>query len=199
MKQLYAICTLAFGLGFAGTAAAQCTVTAPNVSVNGMSITVSATGTGATQPAYVWDWGDQTSPGTMQNDAHTYTAAGTYTVCVVYADQANPFTCFDSACATVTITPSSIAESRIFKIEAGAYPSPFSTKTSIIFTTSHPSDVQIAIYDVLGKKVCDLYKDNVGAGEHSVDWNAVNVPAGLYFLHVKAGDITLNKKILKKQ
>lgn len=197
MKKLYAILTLIAGIGFAGSAKAQCSVTF-TYTANGLTINANATATGVTQAFYGWSWGDTQTTTNQQAASHTFSAAGTYTVCAIVVDAIT--SCTDSSCQVITVTgTSNVVENQPFKIEAGAYPNPFTGKTSIIFSNTHPSEVEISVYDVLGKKVADLFKDNVGAGEHTVDWSAQNIPAGLYFLQVKAGDITLNKKILKNQ
>jgi PKD repeat protein len=48
----------------------------------------------------VWDFGDNTA-GLGVNEQHTYTATGTYTVCVTNRDTLNP--CFTPTCTTVNV------------------------------------------------------------------------------------------------
>lgn len=195
MKKLYTAFTLAFGLS-AAVASAQCNVTY-TYTTNGLTINATATGTGtAMVPTYGWDWGDtQISVGQAQS--HTYSAPGTYTVCAYFFDLADTASCNATSCQQVTVTATNIVESQKFKLEAGAYPNPFDNKTSIIYSVTHPSDVTIEVYDMLGKKVASLLNDNVSAGQHTIDWSTVSIPSGVYFLQVKAGDFIINKKILK--
>jgi len=196
MKKLYAILMLAFGATM--IAQAQCTVTF-TYTLNGLTINATATGTGAQSfPAYGWDWGDSQQTINQQSASHTYAAPGTYTVCVVYIDVFDTANCQAQACSTITVTTTGLPELQAFVLDAGAAPNPFSASTAVNFSVTQPAEVEIAVYDVLGKKVCDLFKENVAAGEHTVDWHAANVPAGLYFLQVKSGGVTLNKKVMKQ-
>src|ERR1041385_1738949 len=95
MKKLYSIIAISL---FSIAASAQCTITSgPTVTPNGLMISVTGTGTGASVPQYAYDWGDATSPGTSQTSTHTYASAGTYTLCMYYVDIANS-SCIDTSC-----------------------------------------------------------------------------------------------------
>ena len=48
------------------------------------------------------------------------------------------------------------------------YPNPFRETTSIPFKLTHASNVLIEIYDMTGKKVLDLFNQNMNAGEQKV-------------------------------
>ncbi|TND09202.1 MAG: 5'-nucleotidase domain-containing protein [Bacteroidetes bacterium] len=197
MKKLYTILSIAFSLGTIA-ANAQCTVAITGLTPTGLTVNATSSGSGAQQfPAYGWDWGDTQVTLNQQNASHTYASPGTYTVCVTYIDVLDTANCNATDCQTVTVTTTNIVEAQQFKLDAGAYPNPFGDKTSVIYTVSHPSEVTIEVYDMLGKKVASLLNDKVSAGQHTVDWNSPAVPSGLYFLQVKAGDFVINKKILK--
>lgn len=199
MKKIYILSVIAFVL-FATRLSAQCSVTMNPITPNNLQINVSATGTGAQMPVYLWSWGDNTTFGTGASATHTYATAGTYTVCVIYSDSVNPFNCFDSTCQVVNVVNSGIKDVAMpFKATIGAYPSPFGSTTNIIYTLSHPAEVKIHVYDLLGKEVATLAETNAGAGSHTIEWNALNIQAGVYFLELKAGDISLNKKIFKNK
>ena len=61
------------------------------------------------------------------------------------------------------------------------YPNPFNTSTVIRYSLPVKSDVQLDIYNLIGQRVTTLYKGIQKAGEHSVTWNAANLPSGVYF------------------
>ena len=78
----------------------------------------------------------------------------------------------------------------------GNYPNPFNPSTTISYTVPSDGRVLITIYDVLGRKVADLYDGVVTAGSHSVIWNGSNFASGIYFYRITFKDQVLNKKIL---
>lgn len=196
MKKLYSI--IALSLLSIGVFA-QCSVTTPSITANGLMINVSATGTGAASPAYIWNWGDSSNPGTMQNDTHTYAAAGTYTVCVIYADQTNPFSCFDSACAVVTVSVVGINDPSASSLSVQTVPNPFNTQLTINLTMSKTEMVEVAMYDITGKQVAILKNGMMAAGANVIDWKPVGLTAGVYFLQVKTNNALLTKKIVYTQ
>lgn len=80
-------------------------------------------------------------------------------------------------------------------------PNPFNPSTTIKFYLAANSDVNIKIYDVLGKEVATLINQNSQAGYHIVYWNGKNVngnnvASGTYLYTLTAGDFTITKKML---
>jgi hypothetical protein len=62
-------------------------------------------------------------------------------------------------------------------------------------------DVQAAIYDVQGRLVRSLVRGHMPGGAHVIAWdrtadNATSVGSGIYFLHLRAGNIVENRKIV---
>ena len=78
------------------------------------------------------------------------------------------------------------------------YPNPFSHSTSFEYkVTEEAVPVEIAIYDVTGKKIRDLVnKTQHEKGVHEVYFEATNLPAGLYFYRARIGDYTEQNKII---
>ena len=79
---------------------------------------------------------------------------------------------------------------------AGNYPNPFNPTTTIQYELPQRSAVQIAIYDLLGREVITLVSEIQDAGYQSVQWNASNVPSGMYFYQIRVGDQVQTKKLL---
>lgn len=68
------------------------------------------------------------------------------------------------------------------------YPNPFNIETNIKFDLPEPADVTIEIFDVLGRRVAVLVRDEkFSPGAITVKFNAVNLPSGVYIYRVKAG------------
>lgn len=76
------------------------------------------------------------------------------------------------------------------------YPNPFNTTTTIRFTLSVPSRASLNIYNILGQKVALLVDERKEAGYHSFIWKADDIPSGVYFYRIQAGDYTEAKKML---
>ncbi len=61
------------------------------------------------------------------------------------------------------------------------YPNPFNAATRIDFRLPRPGRVVLKIYDARGREVTVLLARHLGAGSHSVQWNALGKPSGTYF------------------
>ena len=50
-----------------------------------------------------------------------------------------------------------------------------------------------------GQLVEALLDDNIHAGDHTIEWNCQNMPSGVYFLKMKAGnEESINKMVLMR-
>lgn len=81
------------------------------------------------------------------------------------------------------------------------YPNPFNPSTTIHYELPTESNVKIAIYDMLGRKIHELISQKQHAGNHSVQWNGIDsqgnkVSAGIYLYQIQAGDFVQTKKML---
>lgn len=79
------------------------------------------------------------------------------------------------------------------------YPNPFNPITAIKFSIPKTQYVKLSVYDVLGKEVSVLVNGVMQAGSYIVDFNASDLPSGLYFYKLTAGEyISVKKMILVK-
>lgn len=76
------------------------------------------------------------------------------------------------------------------------YPNPFNPTTMIRYQLSSVSHVSLKVYDVLGREVTTLVDEDQIAGLHSVNFNAANIPSGVYFYRLVSGDMTATKKMV---
>jgi carboxypeptidase T len=79
------------------------------------------------------------------------------------------------------------------------YPNPFNPVTKIKFDLPVNSQVQIKVFDVLGREVTTLVDQNLKPGSYEFEWNASEVSGGVYFYKISTeGFIDTKKMILVK-
>jgi len=66
------------------------------------------------------------------------------------------------------------------------YPNPFNGRTSLILTVPVHCDIQISLYNLLGKKVRTIRKENYQPGTHRLVFQDLSLSSGIYFYHVEA-------------
>jgi len=88
------------------------------------------------------------------------------------------------------------------------YPNPFNPSTKIKFEIPGQARndnvlVTLIIYDLLGREIATLVNEEKPAGEYEVEFNAVshsgnvrNLPSGIYFYQIKAGNFIETKKMV---
>jgi hypothetical protein len=61
-----------------------------------------------------------------------------------------------------------------------ACPNPFNPTTTIRYDLPHASAVSLIVYDLLGQEVAKLVDGTLEPGHHQAQWNAHQVPSGVY-------------------
>jgi len=75
------------------------------------------------------------------------------------------------------------------------YPNPFNPSTVIPFELAQTGTVKLAVYDVTGRQVAVLVNASMGAGRHSVTFNAGGIPSGVYMVRMEAGGRIMTSKL----
>ena len=79
------------------------------------------------------------------------------------------------------------------------YPNPFNPSTIIAYQLAAPSYITLKVYDIIGNEIETLVDEEKPAGTYQVNWNAVNLPSGIYFYQLKtSSNIQTRKMILLK-
>ncbi|RPI06615.1 MAG: T9SS C-terminal target domain-containing protein [Ignavibacteriae bacterium] len=60
------------------------------------------------------------------------------------------------------------------------YPNPFNPVTTIRFSIGTNSHTSLRVFDVLGREVATIVSEELSAGEYSRQWNASDMPSGIY-------------------
>lgn len=83
----------------------------------------------------------------------------------------------------------------------GNYPNPFNPSTHIAFTLPSAGLAQMSVYDVTGRKVCDLVSSTMTAGSHEMVWDGRDesgavVSSGTYIACLKMGNYTASHRMM---
>jgi hypothetical protein len=105
--------------------------------------------------------------------------------------------CVTEPCGTLAVdppvgTPSALLAPR---------PNPFRSSTAIRYVAARGGRVQIAVFDLLGRRQRTLFDGQVPAGEREVVWDGRDdaggqVPAGVYLCRVRTDDIVQTRRMI---
>jgi len=76
------------------------------------------------------------------------------------------------------------------------YPNPFNPVTTIQYQIPVTERVTLKIYDVLGVEVETLVNEEKSAGSYKIEFDASQLPSGIYFYRIEIGDFHNVKKMI---
>jgi hypothetical protein len=81
------------------------------------------------------------------------------------------------------------------------YPNPFNPVSKIRFDIPfvgqrHAFDLQLVVYDILGREIEMLVNERLSAWIYEVRWNAESFPSGIYYYRLTAGEYTETRKMI---
>jgi hypothetical protein len=76
------------------------------------------------------------------------------------------------------------------------YPNPFNPTTTIKYGLPVKSNVELNICNVLGEKITQLVYGEKEAGTYTIEFDASNLPSGIYFYQIMIGDFKETKKMI---
>jgi hypothetical protein len=76
------------------------------------------------------------------------------------------------------------------------FPNPFNPITTIKYDIVEIQDVEVTVYDVIGRKITTLVNEQQQPGKYEVKWDATNVSSGIYFYQLKTNDYVDTKKMI---
>ena len=82
-----------------------------------------------------------------------------------------------------------------------SYPNPFNPSAKFVVSVPEKSEVELVVYDILGKKVRTLVYGEQPAGNHIIEWNGLSdnnlaVTSGIYFVRMISGEFSAVQKIM---
>lgn len=75
------------------------------------------------------------------------------------------------------------------------YPNPFKNSTHFTYTTPKESEISLLLSDMTGRILRTIVRGRVSEGEHSVDFDASDLPSGSYLLLLESGEAKLSRQI----
>jgi hypothetical protein len=76
------------------------------------------------------------------------------------------------------------------------YPNPFNPSTNFKFALPKSGNVDLRVYDAIGREVAVILSDFRTAGSYSVEFNASALSIGVYFYTLRSGEFTETKKMM---
>lgn len=76
------------------------------------------------------------------------------------------------------------------------FPNPFNPATTISFSIKEAGFVNIKVFDLLGQQAAELINEEKAAGSYQIEFNAFNLPSGVYLYSITASNFKAVKKML---
>ncbi len=75
------------------------------------------------------------------------------------------------------------------------YPNPFNPLTTISFYIPEAAEVKLSVFNIVGQPVALLISESLSEGEHQVDWDATDMPSGMYIYQLEVGTKIMTRKM----
>jgi hypothetical protein len=85
---------------------------------------------------------------------------------------------------------------KVSAFKLGSYPNPFNPSTKVTFEVPTSSNINLSVFNMLGEKVATLHEGLVPAGAYSTQFNASNLPSGMYIVRLQAEKTSISKKVM---
>jgi hypothetical protein len=91
-------------------------------------------------------------------------------------------------------TPEAMEHPKQVALHAVA-PNPVRTSTQISYDLPESAEVELTVYDLMGREVKRLATGSHGQGTHSVQLDAATLPSGVYIVRLQAGSRQITRRI----
>ena len=106
----------------------------------------------------------------------------------------------DSGANGIWVNPGSGSETRAYTLSPN-FPNPFNPSTTIGYALPEPSELMIAVYDVLGRQIKTLKQGQQEVGSYQIQWNGTDdsgkqVATGIYLCRLQASSFSQTIKMV---
>ncbi|MBS1494805.1 MAG: T9SS type A sorting domain-containing protein [Bacteroidetes bacterium] len=122
----------------------------------------------------------------------------TYKMRALWEQKINGKTALVESWAVDVINDISSAQENINYVLEQNYPNPFNPTTKINYEIKSSGFISLKVFDLLGKEVAALVNEKQNAGSYVVNFNSseFNLPSGIYFYTLNAGEFKETKKMV---
>jgi predicted acyl esterase len=106
-----------------------------------------------------------------------------------------PYISGDGSANIFTETPEQLVIPGSFELKQN-YPNPFNPATTIEYSLGFANNVEIKVYDILGRETATLVNEYQQAGSHKILFNASNLSSGVYFYKIVSGSFQEVKRMV---
>jgi hypothetical protein len=75
------------------------------------------------------------------------------------------------------------------------YPNPFNPTTTISFYMPEEANVKLSVFNIVGQPVSVLIQESKSKGEHTLEWDASDMPSGIYIYQLEVGAKIMTRKM----
>ena len=76
-----------------------------------------------------------------------------------------------------------------------AYPNPFNNRSSIKYNLKESSEIDLALFDLTGRRVLDLVSGRKKIGQYSISIEGSSLSSGMYIVQLQAGEQISKRKV----
>jgi hypothetical protein len=104
---------------------------------------------------------------------------------------------FDIGCYEFSGTTEVVEENILLSFELlQNYPNPFNPTTTIEFHLTNSGFTSLKIYNAIGNEIAILVDEFRSSGIYEINFNANNLPSGVYYYRLNVGDLNQTKSML---
>jgi len=114
---------------------------------------------------------------------------------LAYVADFNYFGIYDCSAATTVPEAGHVVIPARFALHA-PFPNPFNPATNIVFDLPEPGSVTVKVFDLMGREVAVLVNGEKPAGQHTISFDARDLPSGVYVCRMTANEFTASHKMM---
>ena len=158
--------------------------------LNGSHTTTCDGSNGTTRPVGAASWSANMNSGSTTFTYKVAVVGNYHFVCIPHSPDMSGDISVTTGLSNISTT---VPES--FKLFQN-YPNPFNPVTNIKFQIAAPGLVKINVYDIVGNLVSSLVNENMTPGSYSVDFDAAEVPSGVYMYRLETATYSAVKRMM---